>query len=92
MASRVPTPEKPWIENYAILLKSSISELSGKPKVIGAVGVPRDGPAGAEIGYGLHPDYWGMGYMSEALQLFIGVYWGPGSTFGSSSLLCFCDF
>ena len=88
MANRMSTPEKPWLENYARILKDSVSEHTGKPKVIGSVGTPRDGPAGAEIGYGLYPDYWGKGYMSEALKLFIGIYWGPGSTF----TLDFFDF
>lgn len=50
-----------------------------KRRMIGAVGAPRNEPAGAEIGYKLHPDFWGRGYMSEALRLFIGLYWGPGS-------------
>jgi len=81
MLSRMPTPEKPWIEVYAILLKSSITSTpGGKPRVIGTCGTPRNEPLGAELGYGLHPDFWGEGYMSEALRLFINLYWGPGST------------
>ena len=89
LSTRIPTSEKPYIETYAILLRpwsDNWDEREGKPRMIGTVGAPRNGPAGAEIGYGLHPDYWGKGYMSEALELFIGVYWG----LGSASFPCFC--
>ena len=80
LLSRTPTPEKPWMEIYAILLKSSVaSNTSDKPRMIGTCGVPRSESLGAEMGYGIHPDFWGAGYMSEALKLFISLYWGPGS-------------
>ena len=76
----MPTPEKPWVEVYAILLKSSVgSSFNGKPRLIGTCGIPRIEPLGAEIGYGLHPDYWGAGYMLEALRLFISLYWASES-------------
>ena len=83
LSARMPTPEKPYVEVYAILLKPLTVEGDTKAKMIGTVGTPRNEPAGAEIGYGLHPDYWGKGYMSEAVKLFIGLYWSSGS---SSSL------
>ena len=94
MLSRMPSPEKPWIEIYAILLRSSQSpEAQGKPRMIGTVGAPRVSEEldAAEIGYGLHPDFWGFGYMPEALSLFIGLYWSPESMLSFLHLYC-CNF
>lgn len=81
LSARIPTPEKPYVQVYAILLKPLTADGDAKAKMIGTVGAPRNELAGAEIGYGLHPDYWGKGYMSEAVKLFIGLYWSPGSSF-----------
>ena len=85
LRKRTPSPEKPWIENYAILLRSNVDGQAGdaiaKSRMIGVVGAPRMGPTGGEIAYGLHPDFWGKGYATEALKMFIGIYWGPGSEF-----------
>ena len=44
---------------------------SHKPKMIGFVAVVREG----EIGYRIHPDWWGQGYMSEALAMFLDMFW-----------------
>src|ERR1700709_748273 len=88
MASRMPTPEKPWNVNYAIMLKPPVSSnMDGRPTMIGIIGTPRNQPLWAEVGYGLHPDYWGKGYASEALKLFIELYWAPGSTFSTPRYL-----
>ena len=32
-------------------------------------GSPSQGETGYEIGYGLHPDHWGQGYITEAAEL-----------------------
>jgi len=70
-----PTQEMPWMKKYAImLLQRDISgglEAASKPKMIGIIGTPRE----AEIGYKLSADYWGRGYMSEALALFVEMWW-----------------
>jgi len=80
MIARIPTPEASLIENYAILLKPLVaSARDQKPKMIGIVGTTRNTPTAAEVGYGLHCDYWGKGYASEAVRLFIDVYWASGS-------------
>ena len=55
--------------------------------MIGIVGLPRIEARWAELGYGLHIDYWGKGYASEALKLFIDLYWTPGSMFDVSLYL-----
>jgi ribosomal-protein-alanine N-acetyltransferase len=71
----MPTPEKPWNRRYAILLRPDPSrpppEGNQKPKMIGILGTPRE----FEVAYKLHPDYWGKGYMSEALAMFIKIFW-----------------
>jgi RimJ/RimL family protein N-acetyltransferase len=47
--------------------------------LIGIVGVPRNEPIGAEIGYGIQADQWGKGFATEALTLFIEHYWSAES-------------
>ena len=42
-----------------------------------------------EVGYGLHSEYWGRGYASEALGMFVEVYWTPGRE--DSFFFCFMD-
>ncbi|KAE8443977.1 hypothetical protein EG329_001201 [Mollisiaceae sp. DMI_Dod_QoI] len=77
MISRaLSSPENPHKEMYAILLRGS-EDSNRKPKMIGSVGIPRvpvDGSA-VEVGYGVNPNYWGMGIAPEALQLFTRFYW-----------------
>ncbi|PQE04879.1 hypothetical protein CJF30_00004666 [Rutstroemia sp. NJR-2017a BBW] len=82
MLERLPHAEKPWIENYAILLRpdpaSGHENGNGpaKPRFIGAVGVIRfEEGSGAEVGYGIHPEYQRKGYATEALRLFVELYW-----------------
>lgn len=49
--------------------------------MIGMVGTPRE----AEIAYRLLPSYWGRGYMPEAVQLFLSIWWDlPGLFFKCS--------
>lgn len=43
-------------------------------KAIGTVGVNALVPA-PSIGYGMHPDFWGKGYMSEAAAGVIDAWW-----------------
>jgi RimJ/RimL family protein N-acetyltransferase len=84
LSAPIPTPENLHVEVYGILLrresrKKDVGDESMKPKMIGTVGTPRKSSVGAEIGYNLHPDYWGKGYMKEALALFIALYWDTAS-------------
>jgi ribosomal-protein-alanine N-acetyltransferase len=73
MQDSLPTPEKPWNQRWAILLRPlpGSQEENSKPKMIGAIGIVRE----QEIGYKVHPDFWGKGYMTEALKMFINLYW-----------------
>jgi [ribosomal protein S5]-alanine N-acetyltransferase len=81
-----PSLEKPWNRRWAVMLRpplkfSSDAEnlnhegegISGnpKPQMIGIIGIPRP----SEIGYKMHPDFWGKGYMTEALGLAINIFW-----------------
>jgi RimJ/RimL family protein N-acetyltransferase len=78
MLKRLPSAENPFIENYAIILKAENNkdERVENGQMIGVIGIPRlshDGMA-AEVGYGIRPDFWGRGYASEALILFVKHY------------------
>ncbi len=66
-----PTPEEPWNQRWAILIKISESDKGTKPIMIGIIGIVRV----QEIGYKLHPDFWGKGYMSEALRMMLAMFW-----------------
>lgn len=39
--------------------------------MIGIIGTPRE----ADVGYRMNHDYWGRGFMSEALALFLKMFW-----------------
>jgi RimJ/RimL family protein N-acetyltransferase len=45
---------------------------AGKLRLIGVIGIVRE----QEIGYKIHTQFWGKGYMSEALRMFIEMWWG----------------
>lgn len=81
---------QPQIDKFVILLKpertsSPINlelEKEGSPslKTIGIMGTVRGGES---LGYMLHCDFWGKGYMTEALKAFVGadgIFWRlPGT-------------
>lgn len=54
--------------------------------MIGTVGIYGVKDDAAQLGYGLHPDYWGKGYGGEAVKLFINCYWAAVSEFSISVL------
>jgi hypothetical protein len=83
MLARLPSAENPFMENYAIVLKSVTEgmEKGERGGMIGVIGIPRlshDGLA-AEVGYAITPDFWGRGYASEALILFVKHYFNSES-------------
>jgi RimJ/RimL family protein N-acetyltransferase len=81
LRSRILPSDNPSMENYAVLLKptgtSGNSNDTTKPRMIGVVGTPRWTVTETEVGYGIHPDYWVKGYATEAMGLFIKIYWDP---------------
>jgi ribosomal-protein-alanine N-acetyltransferase len=69
--SRRPTPEKPWSQTWAICLKPEDPTADpGSGKFIGSMGLPRE----CDVGYSIHPDHWGKGYMTEALRMFVDMF------------------
>ncbi|KAE9366327.1 hypothetical protein N431DRAFT_352635, partial [Stipitochalara longipes BDJ] len=90
----IHTPEKPWIDNYAILLRSADDE-GEKTRMVGTVGVVRLPGAefvdAAEIAYGIHSEFWGKGYASEALGMFVALYWAAGRTDVKKTLVASVD-
>jgi RimJ/RimL family protein N-acetyltransferase len=87
------SPDRPWISNYALILKPSPTEEypgpTEAPMMIGVAGVLRriamlnsegvEQEYEMEIGYALHPDFTGKGYGVEAVQGFLDLYWSlPG--------------
>ncbi|KAJ5665924.1 uncharacterized protein N7477_008372 [Penicillium maclennaniae] len=51
-----------------------ISATDPMQKVIGAVGINGLAPS-PSLGYGIHPDYWGKGYASEAVAAVVDAWW-----------------
>jgi ribosomal-protein-alanine N-acetyltransferase len=69
---RRPSPEKPWTQTWAICLKPEDPEADeGSGRMIGAMGLPRE----IDVGYRISPEYWGKGYMTEALVMFVDMIW-----------------
>jgi RimJ/RimL family protein N-acetyltransferase len=66
-------------------------------KVIGAVGINGLKPS-PSIGYGIHPDFWGKGYASEAVAGIVDAWWKlprkepePGLDTGTEKLFAACN-
>lgn len=55
--------------NFAIIRADDPSQ-----KVIGTLGINALVPA-PSLGYGIHPDFWGKGYVSEAVAGVVGAWW-----------------
>lgn len=64
--------------DFAITLDGQLIGHVGIYERIGADGGPA--PATRELGYALHPDYWGRGYMHEALTLVLTALASQGVT------------
>lgn len=43
-------------------------------RIIGTLGINSLAPA-PSIGYGIHPEFWGMGYVTEAVEGVIRTWW-----------------
>ncbi|KAL5342122.1 GNAT domain-containing protein [Aspergillus crustosus] len=59
--------------HFLIVVKDQ-DDGGGKERIVGTIGVNSLDPA-PSIGYGLHPDVWGLGYATEAARAFVGAWW-----------------
>jgi ribosomal-protein-alanine N-acetyltransferase len=83
-----PTLEKPWAQIWAICLKPEEGSESGNGKeeggtFIGAIGFPRE----CDVGYSIHPAYWGKGYMTEALRMFVDMFFNAEGMYPTTPTL-----
>ena len=74
MADVLPSGSHPF--TYAVLLRNTSEIGKCSAQMIGIVGVMHDPP---ELGYVFNPDYWGRGYASEALPVFLQLYRDKGT-------------
>ncbi|PQE32931.1 hypothetical protein CJF32_00001412 [Rutstroemia sp. NJR-2017a WRK4] len=63
--------------DWAIMLLPTPDQDPPAPKMIGLMGIHPNSnfPAGG-LGYRTDPAYWGRGYMTEAMRLFLSMFWG----------------
>jgi RimJ/RimL family protein N-acetyltransferase len=88
LQARLKDPSKPWINVLAIVAKpSEQTDPHAKPKAIGMVGVPRLFRDESELGYGLHPDFWGRGLATEAVNAFLKVHFKDPNASGLMALV-----
>ncbi|KAJ0419736.1 GNAT domain-containing protein [Aspergillus carlsbadensis] len=60
-------------------------------RVIGYVGINEVYPS-PEIGYSIHPDYWGKGYATEALNGLLELWWDlPHPSEDADSVFAICE-
>jgi len=62
------------LDKYFILLKE-------EKKVIGIIGTNRWSEQGMEVGYCVNIKYWGKGFATEALRMFLELYWSFSGLF-----------
>ena len=72
----LPNEENPDIEKFALMLVPT-EEGSDNPRreMVGFVGTNRYKEQGMEVGYVINRRYWGLGYATEGLRLFLDMYW-----------------
>ena len=77
------------IEKFALMLLPILDQSPGskqeleegerdgqKGEMVGFVGTNRYKEQGMEVGYVINRRYWGLGYATEGLRLFLNMYWG----------------
>lgn len=78
----LPNEENPDIEKFALMLLPTEEESEApRGEMVGFVGTNRYKEQGMEVGYVINRRYWGLGYATEGLRLFLDMYWGLPRTF-----------
>jgi len=85
----LPNEENLDIEKFALMLLPILDQSPGskqeleegerdgqKGEMVGFVGTNRYKEQGMEVGYVINRRYWGLGYATEGLRLFLNMYWG----------------
>ena len=91
MLEILPTPDIPYIDKYATLLRNQPGEVEinvngqNKPKMIGLVGTNPKNSEGLGVAYIVNVKYRGRGYGREAFQAFLNIYWEIEGVFSPSS-------
>ncbi|PQE04878.1 Acyl- N-acyltransferase protein [Rutstroemia sp. NJR-2017a BBW] len=74
--------------DWAIMLLPTSDQDLPAPKMIGLMGIhPNSNFPTGGLGYRSDPAYWGRGYMTEAVKLFLCMFWGLEGLSLSPSLL-----
>lgn len=78
----------PWKGETSYVSQEEMEQRkAGKLRLIGVIGIVRE----QEIGYKIHPEFWGKGYMGEALRMFIEMWWGMEINMKYDRLLAAAD-
>lgn len=96
----LPNEENPDIEKFAMMLIPENCEASqkegegdgneeeGKTEMVGFVGTNRYKESGMEVGYVINRRFWGRGFATEGLRMFLDMYWEMSGLFPLLSFLC----
>lgn len=63
------------LPNTSSTLVTGGDEAEGETQAMKLIGIIGLANYPDNIGYKVHPDYWGKGYMTEALKLFVEMFW-----------------
>lgn len=64
------------------------NEEEGKTEMVGFVGTNRYKESGMEVGYVINRRFWGRGFATEGLRMFLDMYWEMSGLFPLLSFLC----
>lgn len=73
MVKILPNGENPDIDKFALMLLPKRE--GGNEEMIGFVGTNRYKEQGMEVGYVINRAYWGKGFATEGMRLFLEMYW-----------------
>ncbi|KAH7308769.1 GNAT domain-containing protein [Rhexocercosporidium sp. MPI-PUGE-AT-0058] len=72
----LPNEENPDIEKFAMMLIPEEGRAErGEGEMVGFVGTNRYKEQGMEVGYVINRRFWGRGFATEGMRLFLDMYW-----------------